>query len=298
MSELAANESHKLRLDGLPDLPQIATLRELAARLWRDERVIAVWLGGSLASGAGDKYSDLDVRVAVARDDLSAWDKPDFAALFGAEPLARFLIHLGSAAFLHHLVIANGDILDLEFRAADIAPADEPSLVLGCRDEEFATRLAAANHEPEPDDVPATPEAVSELLETFWVNNHKHRKVLYRNLDLMFPAAVHANWQLLMRLWYIAATGNEVRSYHFVGIHGLTELVRAVEASFGHEPLDICGMPCRTREEICAIIERAQDVVAQLGRELAARYGCEYPLALEEVARAGWRAFRTEQPAQ
>jgi hypothetical protein len=297
MSELETHQLDGLRLDEVPDLPQAETVRGLAERLWRDERVMALWLGGSLASGAGDKYSDIDLRVAVPPVDLPAWEKPDFVALLGGEPLARHFIRFGSTAFLHHLIVPNGDILDLVVRSADSAPEDELSLVLGCRDEAFAARLAAANRAPEPEDAPATAEEVRELLEVFWVNSHKHRKVLNRNLDLMFPAAVYANWQMLMRLWHIAATGNDTRPRHFSGIHGLTELVRAVEGTFGREPLDICGMPFRTRAEICAVIERDQDVASRLGRDLATRYDFAYPVALEEVARASWRAFLAEQDA-
>jgi hypothetical protein len=133
------------------------------------------------------------------------------------------------------------------------------------------------------------------LIEAFWVNSHKHRKVLNRDLDLMFPAAAYTNWRWLMTLWYIEATGNETSARHFSGIHGLTDLVRAVEGIQGAEPLAITGAPSRTRAEICAAIERDQELVAHLGRKLAARYGFAYPEALERTVRAAWAVFRAEQ---
>jgi hypothetical protein len=130
------------------------------------------------------------------------------------------------------------------------------------------------------------------LVVAFWINSHKHRKVLHRGLDLMFPAATYANWHMLMRMWYIDATGCDASSYHFSGIHGLTELVHTVEAVNGVEPLTLCGAPTQTREEICDAIERYQETVSLLGRRLAERFGFDYPVDLENTVRRDWKGFR------
>ena len=76
------------------------------------------------------------------------------------------------------------------------------------------------------------------------------------------------------------------------GIHGLTELVRAVEGAMGSEPLALCGAPTRNYEEIFAVIERYQDAIAEVGRTLAERYGFAYPEELEAMVRREWTAFR------
>ena len=256
--------------------------------------MVALWLGGSLAAGTGDTYSDIDLRVAVPPADLAAWQASDLHMLFDSPPLARHFVPLGEDAFLHHLILPNGDILDLLVQSDERAPGDELTLILGCRSAAFAERLAASNSAPvsAAASAPVTGAAVRELVVAFWVNSHKHRKVLHRGLDLMFPAASYANWQMLMRLWYIAATGQDTESRHFSGIHGLTELVRAVEADYGSEPLRLCGAPTRTRAEICDAIERYQNVIAQLGRQLAERFDFAYPTALEETVRRDWQAFR------
>ncbi|MGO8950027.1 MAG: nucleotidyltransferase family protein [Ktedonobacterales bacterium] len=281
----------ELRLDLLPALPQSQTVRDLAPRLWRDERVLAVWLGGSFATGTADPYSDIDLRVAVPPEDLVRWETPDLDALLGAPPLARHMLRLGEDSFLHHLILTNGDIMDLLIHSAARAPGIEPTLVLGCRDEAFAHLLAASSHAPAPVNAPVTGDLVRSLVVELWVNSHKHRKVLYRRLDLMFPAATYFNWQMLMRLWYIAATGSDASREHFTGIHGLTELTRAVEGTYGAEPLAVCGAPTRDREEICTAIERYQDVISQLGRMLAERYSFAYPAELEAVTRQDWWSF-------
>lgn len=281
-----------LHLEMLPPLPQSDTIRALVPRIWQDERVVASWLGGSLAADTGDPYSDIDLRLAVAPADLAGWEEPDLHALLGGPPLARHFVRLGEGSFLHHLIVPNGDIVDLLMQSTEATPGIEPIVVLGCRDEMFARRLASSDQTPAVESSDATAEAVRELVVNFWINSHKHRKVLHRHLDLMFPAAVYANWQMLMCMWYIAATGRAARPYHFSGIHGLTELVRAVEGVYGTEPLALCGMPARTRDEICAMIERHRDIAAPLGRRLAEKYGFEYPAALEERVRRDWAAFR------
>ena len=253
---------------------------------------MAIWLGGSLAAGTADQYSDIDLRIAVAPSDIASWEEANLDTFLGSPPLARQFVRFGERSFLHHLIVQNGDILDLLVQSAEVNPGPEVALVLGCRSDALAERLDSSNRASIPERAPVTSEAVRDLVVNFWVNSHKHRKVLHRNLDLMFPAAAYTDWRLLMSLWYIEATGYDTNSSHFTGIHGLTELVRAVEQTHGAEALALCGMPIRDRSEIYEVIERHREIVAQLGRRLADRYGFEYPAALEEVARRDWRAFR------
>jgi hypothetical protein len=281
-----------LDLSALPDLPQRGTIALLAPRLWHDARVAAVWIGGSLARGVGDAYSDIDLRVAVAPADLDGWKTPDFAALLGDLALDRQFISLGDDVFIHHLILANGDILDFLVQSVERRPPAEPILILGCRSATLAERLAAASRPEEVDSKPASAEAVRELVTAFWINSHKHRKVLHRRLEPMFPAGVYAAWTMLMRLWYIEATGNDVRPYHFSGIHGLTELVRAVGGVAGADALAIFGAPIRTPAEIWEAVTRQHEAAAHAGRLLADRFGFAYPAALEEMVRASWSAFR------
>jgi hypothetical protein len=288
----------ELNLAGLPPLPQAETIAHLAPRLWADARVVAIWIGGSLASGAGDRYSDIDLRIAVAPGDLAAWEAPDFAALLSAPVLARHFLRFGADSFLHHLILGNGDILDFLVRSTEAPTEAELVCVLGCREAAFAERLAASHHAPEEAPSPASAEAVRELLVAFWVNSHKHRKVLHRELDLMFPASAHYTWSLLMRLWYLQATGADTTQRHFSGIHGLTELVRAVTSVEGERALALTGAPIRSRAEIVASIEGQRVVVARLGRELAARYGFEYPAELEAMVLREWEAFEASAARQ
>jgi predicted nucleotidyltransferase len=51
---------------------QHAFLERLTAGLREDARVVAAWVIGSLASGGGDTYSDIDLLVAVRDEDFAA----------------------------------------------------------------------------------------------------------------------------------------------------------------------------------------------------------------------------------
>ena len=286
-----------LDLGTLPALPQTRTIRALADRLWRDERVVALWIGGSLARGAGDPYSDIDLRVAVAPPDLAAWEAPTSLPFDDGEVVGRHFIPLGEGAFIHHLVVRDGDILDLLVQSTAHPPVAEPILILGCRDAAFARALAADDRVPAAPHAPATPEAVRDLVVAFWINSHKHRKVLHRDLDLMFAAGAHANWMMLMCLWYVEATGEEAGPFHFSGIHGLTALVRAVGGADAAGRLALCGLPTRDRAEIRAAIERHREEAARVGRRLAVRYDFEYPAALEQTVRRAWDEFTAREGA-
>ena len=274
---------------------QTRTISALAPALWADERVVALWLGGSLARGDGDEYSDIDLRIAAHPADMDHWRALDVQALTGGQVVGGHMFPLGEDALIHHLLLLNGDIVDLLVQTTTRPPNVEPMVVLGCREEAFAETLQAQNRvEPEPRNL-ATAESVRELIVAFWVNSHKHRKVLHRRLDLMIPSGLYHSWLMLMRLWYIQATGEDTSAYHFSGIHGLTQLVRSVEGLEGVDARAVAGVPGRTREEIYTAIETHQGAAARVGRLLAERYGFDYPVELERMVRTHWQAFRERE---
>ncbi len=284
----------ELDLSRLPDLPISATIRAVASRLWPDASVLALWIGGSLASGAGDLFSDADVRVAVAPEDFAAWRSPPLDALFSPlEVVGRVPMSFGEEyAILHHLILSNGEIFDFYVQSTDRPPTREPLLALGCRSAEFARVLAEHNSLPPLEMQPVSAETVRQLLVSFWINSHKHRKVLYRGLDLMSDLGVHLEQYMLVRLWYIDASGQDCGDVRRQTIHSLTSVIRAIEQALGPQAMDLIGAPMRTRQELLQTIERNRLAVSQgLGPRLAERYGFAYPAALEAVTLEGWQAF-------
>ena len=278
-----------LNFGGLPDLPQAASLRRVAAALWAEADVSALWLGGSFARGEADEYSDIDLRVAVRPEAAERWRQPDLGRVFGGAVAGCTPFPVGTG-LLHHLALTSGDIYDLWIQTTEEAPSQEAALVLGCRDEAFARRLSATKPEPAPDPVPADPAAVGQLVASFWINSLKHRKVLHRNLDLVAQTGVGMERALLQRLWFIAATGRDGVSPRPT-IHTLTELDRVVMRAQGAHCLSLTGSPLTSRREIIQAIEANHDEVAALGRRLSADLGFEYPEALERTVRETWRQF-------
>lgn len=289
--------TNELLLDALPDLPQRATIEEISTNLWQQPEVVAFWLGGSLAHGDGDIFSDIDFRVAVGPEQVEAWKEPRFAEIFTSAAVAgQQFLAFGNEAFLHHLVLSNGEIIDFFVQSTTREPTQEPRLVLGCRNEKFA-QILATNQSVERVEIlnEVDAAAVQRALTAFWINTHKHRKVLHRGLDLLVNFGFDVEKALLLRLWYIEVSGKDCGDLRQGTIHSLTRIMRELEQAVGDEARGVIGAPMRNRQEIYRAIEGNREVVARIGRHLAQTYGFAYPAELETTARQGWRDFLAAQ---
>ncbi len=282
-----------LQLSNLPDLPQRASIVEAASNIWPDAGIVALWLGGSLARGTGDLFSDVDFRVAVTPEQLAPWKIPRLEHIFTHTALVgQAVMQFGDDAVLHHLMLSNGEIFDFFVQSATRLPTREPLLILGCRSEEFERKLAGQNSIPPVERQAVDGKVVRELLVSFWINSHKHRKVLHRGLDVMATLGLHIEQSLLLRLWYIDVSGQDCGDVRRQTIHSLTEVVHTIERAMGSQALALLGTPMRDRQELCQAIERNRQAVSQhLGPRLARQYGFEYPAALEEAVLRGWEVF-------
>jgi hypothetical protein len=287
----------ELNLSHLPDLPQRDTIGEVAATLWQQPAVLAIWLGGSLARGAGDVYSDIDLRVAVAPADLTPWETPEFEQLFAYSPVVgQQFLRFGDEAFLHHLILANGVLIDFYVQSSECELAPEPHQVLGCRSDILAVRLAESQTElPTIAPLPPRGEALRNLLVDFWINSYKHCKVLHRNLDLLCLRRIHVERDLLLRLWYVQVSGKDYGAARET-IHSQSDIVHTVERVRGVETLYTLGAPTRNRGELVEVIKLHHELVSQLGHELAERYGFAYPSALEATVLENWQSFVESSP--
>lgn len=287
--------SDTLLFDRLPPLPQSATIREISTRLWHNRQICALWLGGSLARGNADPYSDVDYRIAVAPWHLSDWQTPEFAALFvSAGVVARQSLAFDQDSLFHHLVLANGEIFDVLVQSTTREPTPEERLILGCRDEQFARILGNQSAE-QPRTQAAQAADILELLSTFWISTHKHRKVLQRNLDLMVQLALALEHSLLLRLWYIEVSGQDCGDLRLQTIHSLSPVIRSLQQAAGERVLTLTGAPMRQRQEIYRTIEGNRELAVSLGRRLATTYAFPYPAALEATVRQSWQHFLDEQ---
>ena len=68
-----------------PDSPQYQLIESARAILERDDRIVAAWIGGSIAAGTADRWSDVDLRLAV--------EEPELPGLIAAIPETLAAIH-------------------------------------------------------------------------------------------------------------------------------------------------------------------------------------------------------------
>ena len=205
----------------MTELPQLAILPGLVRHLLRLDFVDEVYLSGSLGRGQGDRYSDVDLQVAVTRNFSDFLSPTILAELLGAPPLALKQINLGPHLWLHNMILADGTMLDLVCRT-DIEFADT----------EQWTRLDGREWPPIDLEVPkpstawapqaATADEIAEAVELFWVTIHKHRRGLIRKQDLAIWTGIRYSICDLLRLQFIAATDRDPGGLMHMGIYELS----------------------------------------------------------------------------
>jgi predicted nucleotidyltransferase len=278
-------------------LPQSQRLAEVVADLEANPDVVAIWLGGSLARGAGDAYSDVDLCIALRPEAYAADEIPASAARLTAAAVTLLPFHFGGEATLWHMMLEDGTIYDLHVQPADEAPPRGVKLALACRDEAFGEKLISSEGPPL-EFPPARAEEIARALQFFWMNQRKHQKVLYRRLPLMAWQGEVLSRQDLVRFWYILATGNDCGPLHRLTIHTLTPVVRAVQTHIGPDALALVGQPTRTPAELIAAMTHLHDEIARVGRALADQLGFDYPAAAEATARRTWQEFLADAENQ
>jgi hypothetical protein len=110
----------------------------------------------------------------------------------------------------------------------------------------------------------------------------------------MTVLGVQIEQAMLLRLWFIEASGRDCDDVRQQTIHSLTECIQVVEQALGPAAMSLLGMPMRDREELCRAIESNRQIVAQLGPRLAERYSFAYPGDLEATVLQSWDRFLQE----
>jgi hypothetical protein len=266
--------------------PHAGLIRNMASKCSADHRIQAIWVGGSLAAGHGDAYSDVDFRIAVDPGHVDEWASPDWEQYLPIHPCGALLLRFGEQALLHHMVLADGTIVD--FYVQDTTrPNPEPSLViLTCRDAEFRAMLESS----------AQPAAglvreidgtvVRQFFVDYWITTHKEMKALARKYDLSAFGGLYLERMALLRAWYMQATGKDIDARPT--LHMLGVLHRGLHGKVTGQQHNILGLPSRTPEETVAGIEAIRAEMAAVGRWLAAKYAFEYPHELEAVVLRVW----------
>ena len=281
---------NSILFENLPLLPQVIELRRLAQVIWQKEGVIAMWLGGSFACGVADEYSDVDLRLCVSTECLHQWEQPDFELSLQEDVVGSRHSSFGPNRIFHQIVLGNGTIFDLFIQTVDQKPPEDYVHILGCRDQDFRHLLISTEPRPAYSPEPADPIVVAQIITDFWIDSLKTCKVLYRHFDQIAMVGIELEHVTLMRIWHILATGTDVGTQRPT-IHGLTQVVRHVNALLGNSVKELLGLPLRYDGELHYAVEANRDEVARVGRILADRFNFGYPWKLEATVRRTWAEF-------
>jgi hypothetical protein len=273
-------------LGALEHGPHADLIRAMAEKCYGDRSIQAIWVGGSLAAGVGDAYSDVDFRIAVEPGQVDSWTSPDWEHYLPIRPCGGLLLRFGEQALLHHLVLADGTIVD--FYVQDTAAKNaEPNLViLACRNAAFGETLAGLAR-PADLIVREIDGAVArQFFVDYWITTHKEMKALARKYDHFAFAGLYLERMALLRAWYMEAAGKDIDSR--VTIHMLGAMHKGLDGKLTAQQHNILGLPSRTPHETVTVIDAIRAEMARAGRYLAARHGFAYPYELEEVVRRVW----------
>ena len=95
----------EMNLGVLANGPHADLIREMARMCYVDRRIQAIWVGGSLASGTGDVYSDVDFRIAIEPGRIDEWASPDWKKYLPIQPRGGNIMRFGEQALLHHMIL-------------------------------------------------------------------------------------------------------------------------------------------------------------------------------------------------
>lgn len=289
---------------GVPALPQTDFLHQLAPRLWQQPAVLAMWLEGSLARGNADRYSDVDLYVGVEPTALAQWHALDVPALFGEPYTAHLFSQFSDDFFVYHVYLTAGGIYDLHIQSRARELPRSHRLLLAGRDDDYVAALRAAVPAPATDNLqafgpqPLDPTILPSLVNFFWINADKGRKIIYRNQEFTVHTGFHLLRHTIARLLFIEQTGTDCGDLTRPTIHGLKATALVLKAAWGDKLGQWMGAPATTLQELCQTQILLHDEAARVGRVLATRYPFAYPAALEEIVRANWRQFMAEELGQ
>jgi hypothetical protein len=277
-------------LGSLEHGPHANLIRDMASKCAVDNSIQAIWIGGSLAAGLGDPYSDVDFRIAVEPGQIDRWTSPDWEQYLPIRSCGGVLMRFGEQALLHHLILADGTIVDFYIQDT-IQQNPEPKLIiLACRNAAFRERLEgfarpAAMLVREIDGA-----VVRQFFVDYWITTHKQMKALARKYDYSSFVGLYFERVALLRAWYMQAAGKDIDSR--VTLHMLGALHKGLTGKLTEPQHNILGLPSRTPEETVTVIDAIRAEMASVGRWLADRHGFAYPHELEDVVRRVWNEHK------
>ncbi len=199
-------------------------------------------------------------------------------------------MRFGEQALLHHLVLADGTIVDFYVQDTTLQNPEPNVVIIACRNAEFRERLEGFAR-PAAALVRAIDGAVArQFLVDYWITTHKQMKALFRRFDQSSFAGLYLERMALLRSWYMQATGQDIDAR--VTLHMLGALHKGLEGKLTEQQHNLLGLPSRTPEETIAVIDAIRAEMARVGRWLADKHDFAYPHELEEVAQRVWNEHK------
>lgn len=270
--------------------PHTDLIRAMAERCAADPAVLAVWVGGSLASGTGDWFSDVDFRIAVADGTVEQWAEPDWSRFLPVERVGGIQLRFGANNLLHHMVLADGVIVD--FFVQETNPTNtEPSIViLYCPDEALRARIEALAQPAHTLAMKIDAEVLQRFFVDYWILTHKQAKAIARHYDEFAYTGIGLERTALLRALYMEQTGKGMGAQFT--LHVIGAMHKALAGTLTERQLWALGAPTTQPSETAAAIETIRVEMARVGRVLADRHGFAYPLDLEEVVLRTWEQHK------
>lgn len=282
----------KIDLGILEHGPHADLIGKMAKLCAADERIQAVWVGGSLASGTGDEFSDVDLRIAVEPGTLDDWAEPDWEKYLPIMPSGGILMRFGEQALLHHMILADGTILDF-FVQDTVRDYFEPNIVvLHCRHAEFREKLEGFSKPAAPLVHEIDGPAARRFLVDYWITTFKEMKAIARRYDYSDFIGLYLERFALLRGWMMQLAGKDIGGRPT--LHVLNKLHKELNGKLTRPQHDVLGMPSRNPTETVAAIEAIRAEMSQIGRSLAHTHQFDYPYELEEMVRKMWAEKKDE----
>jgi hypothetical protein len=276
----------EIDLGRLENGPHASLIRDMAEKCWADHSIQAIWVGGSLAAGSGDAYSDIDFRIAVEPGRLDSWASPDWEHYLPLRPCGGLLLRFGEHALLHHMVLADGSIVDFYVQDTTTKNHEPQLVILASRNAAFGETLAGVAQPAAPLIHAIDGAVVRQFLVDYWILTHKEMKALARKYDYFSFTGLYLERMALLRAWYMQANGQDIDAR--VTLHMLGAMHKGLAGKLTEQQHNLLGAPTRTPHETVAVIEAIRAEMAQVGRRLAERHGFAYPDELEAVVQRSW----------
>lgn len=275
-----------INLGPLKNGPHAELVRGLAEKCYADSTIQASWIGGSLAAGTGDEYSDIDFRIAVEPGLVESWSDPNWEGFLPLPSYGGSFMRFGNHALLHHLILADGTILDFYVQDTTTTNPEPSVVILTCGNDELRKFIEGFASAPDPLAKEVDNAVVRQFFIDYWITTHKELKGLSRNYDLTPFVGLYFERIALLRAWYMLLVGKDIDSR--LTIHVLGAINKGLEGKLTTSQLNMLGMPSRTPEETVHAVDAIRDEMALAGRSLDEIHGFAYPYELENVVRQIW----------